>query len=124
MHFDSSKLRKLETDASGFAIARILFQLKECPAKDGAKAVWHLIAFFNKKLKLAELNYKVHNQELLAIIKCFMHWKYYLEGSFAFVEVLTNYNNLYHFMIIIVLSWRQAKWVLKLFKYDFVIIYK
>jgi len=73
MHFDPSKPRKLETNASGFAIAGILSQPKEWPAKDEAKAVWHPIAFFSKKLEPAKLNYKVYDQKLLAIVKCFVY---------------------------------------------------
>ena len=124
MHFDPSKSRKLETNASNFAITEILSQPKEWPAKNGAKAVWHPIAFFSKKLEPAELNYEIHDQKLLAIIRCFMHWKHYLEGSSAPVKVLTNHNNLRHFMTTTMLSRRQARWALKLSKYDFVIIYK
>jgi len=109
MHFDPSKPRKLETDTSGFAIAGILSQPKKWPAKDGAKAVWHSIAFFSKKLELAELNYKVYDQKFLAIVRCFVYWKHYLESSSAPVEVLINYNNLRHFMTTIMLSRRQAR---------------
>jgi hypothetical protein len=32
-----------------------------------------LVAYLSRKIALAELNYKVHNKELLAIIKAFRH---------------------------------------------------
>ena len=46
----------------------------------------------------AEQNYETHDQELLAIVTAFKHWRHYLEGSFHSVEVLTDYNNLKYFM--------------------------
>ena len=41
-----------------------------------------------------EAKYKTHNNELLAIIKTFKTWKYYLQSSQHEVLVLTNHNNL------------------------------
>jgi hypothetical protein len=124
MHFDPAKPRRLETDASGFAYAGILSQPTEWPAEDGRSPIWHPIAFHSKKLEPAELNYETHDQELLAIVKCFVHWRHYLEGSIAPIEVLTDHSNLRHFMTTSALSRRQARWALELSAYDFVIAYR
>ena len=45
-------------------------------------------------------NYDIYNKELLAIVKTFKHWRYYLEGGWHPVEVLVDYINLEYFMII------------------------
>jgi hypothetical protein len=123
-HFDPSRPIRVETDASGFAIAGILSQPGEWPAKDGAKTVWHPVAFYSRKLESAELNYGVHDQELLAIVQCFKHWRHYLEGSRLPFEVLTDHNNLRYFMTTSDLSRRQARWAQVLSAYDFEIVYR
>lgn len=35
------------------------------------EGILHPMAFFLKKLALAECNYEIYNKELLAIIRCF-----------------------------------------------------
>lgn len=124
VHFDPIKPRRVETDASAFAYAGILSQPGQWPVKDGRKPIWHPVAFYSKKLEPAELNYETHDQELLAIVKCFVQWRHYLEGSTAPIEVLLDHNNLRHFMTTTALSRRQARWALELSKYDFVIAYR
>lgn len=43
---------------------------------------------------LAKIYYKTHNQELLAIVKTFKTWKYYLEDFKHKVFILIVYYNL------------------------------
>ncbi len=43
---------------------------------------------------LAETWYKIHNQELLAIIEAFKTWRHYLEDCKYEVLVFTDHNNL------------------------------
>ena len=64
-HFNLKKRIVIETDASGFIISRIISQLQE----DNGQ--WHPITFCSHKITNAECCYKVHNKELLAIIKAF-----------------------------------------------------
>jgi hypothetical protein len=54
----------LETDASDEVIAGVLSQL-------GDDQFWHLIAYFSKTIAPAELNYKIYDKEMLAIIRSF-----------------------------------------------------
>ena len=75
MHFDPRRRIRVETDASIFAIAAILSQLNE------ANGWWQPVAYWSRKLIDAERNYETHNQELLAIVAAFKHWRHYLEGS-------------------------------------------
>src|SRR5947209_18428379 len=70
MHFDLNKPIILQTDASGFAIARILCQF------DGF-GIFRPVAFYSHKCNSAEQNYDTYNRELLAIVESFKHWKHY-----------------------------------------------
>ena len=72
----------------------------------------------------AERNYETHDSELLAIVKSFVHWRHYLEGSQHPIQVLSDHNNLKYFMETIVLSRRQARWAQTLSAYDFTISYQ
>jgi hypothetical protein len=38
------------------------------------------VAFFSRKMSAAELNYEIHDKELLAIVEAFKEWRVYLEG--------------------------------------------
>ena len=92
-HFDLERHIQIETDLSGYAIGGVLSQLI---SDDSSR--WHLMAFFSRKMIPAETRYKTHNDELLAIVKAFKTWRYYLEGSQHEVLVLIDHNNLRRFM--------------------------
>ena len=70
---------------------------------------WHLVAYFSRKMIPAEMRYKTHDGELLAIVEAFKTWKQYLEGCKHEVLVLTDYNNLCRFMDTKSLSSRQVR---------------
>jgi transposase InsO family protein len=124
IHFDPTKPIRVETDASGVACGGVLSQPNEWPAKDGRKAEYRPVAFWSRKFSPAEMNYGTPDQELMAIVKCFEHWRHYLEGSQYPVEVLTDHNNLRHFMTTSTINRRQARWALELSAYDFEINYQ
>lgn len=56
------------------------------------------MAFYSQSMIPAKRNYETHDQELLAIVKAFKHWRQYLEGSAHVVEILSDHNNLKAFM--------------------------
>jgi len=87
IHFDSELKIQVETDASDYAIAAILSQLV-------ASGMWHLVAFWSRKIIPAKQNYKTHDQELLTIVAAFKQWRHYLDGVKHIIEVLTDHNNL------------------------------
>ena len=72
----------------------------------------------------AETRYETHNGELLAIVEAFKTWRHYLEGCKHKVLVLTDHNNLRHFMDTKSLSSRQVRWAQKLSRYHFRIDYR
>jgi len=65
-HFDAQRPVIIETDASDFALGAILSQ------KDEENRL-HPVAFHSRKFQPAEINYEIHNKELLAIVDTFKH---------------------------------------------------
>jgi hypothetical protein len=104
-HFDPARPLRLETDASGFAIAGIILQQQD-DARDTSASVrapsgkghWHPVAFWTRSMSPAERNYGIGDQEMLAIVMSCRHWRQYLEGARHPVEVLTDHYNLQRFM--------------------------
>ena len=79
------------------------------------------VAFDSCSLKEAELNYPVHEKELLAVIRAIKKWKCDLLGSPFFVY--TNHKTLLNFNMQKELSRRQARWMEFLSIYDCKFVY-
>ena len=62
--FDSRRLIIMEADASDQVLGSVLSQRSE-------SGNLHLIAFHSHKFMDSELNYKIHDKELLAIVEAF-----------------------------------------------------
>jgi hypothetical protein len=116
MHPNFQKLFCLETDASDFALGAVLSQ----PNKDGRL---HPVAFHSQKFIAIEINYEIHDKELLAIVDSFQEWHHFLEGAQHPVTVYTDHKNLEYFMSAKVLNRRQAHWSISLLRFNFVITY-
>jgi hypothetical protein len=106
----------LETDASDYVCAGVLSQYNN-------KGVLHPVAFYSKKMTLAECNYKIYDKELLAIILCLEEWLTELEMSQEVVKILCDYWNLEYFMLTKKLNQRQARWSEFLSCFNFNIVY-
>jgi len=39
------------------------------------------MAFISKLLNTTEQNYKIHDKEMLVVIRCLEAWRHYLEGA-------------------------------------------
>jgi hypothetical protein len=119
--FDPDRPCTIETDASDYAIAAVASQ--RFTDSDGTE---HLrpVGFFSRKLKPAELNYTVHDKELLAIVDAFAHWKPNLLENKHAIEVLTDHRNLEHFKDNKQLNRRQIRWAETLQDYYFRIRYR
>jgi len=102
VHWDPDSLMIVETDASDHALAAIL--------STQVDSIVYLIAFHSRAFLSMELNYDVHDKELLAIFKAFKKWQHYLEGTPAPVEVFTDHKNLVYFCESKALSHCQARW--------------
>ncbi len=118
-HFDQEHHIRIETDASDYAIGRILSQLT---SDDSGR--WYLVAFFSKKMIPAETRYETHDGKLLAIVEAFKTWRHYMEGCKHKVLVFIDYNNLQYFMNTKNLSSRHVRWAQELSSYHFRIDYQ
>ena len=56
-----------------------------------------------------ELNYLIHDKELLAIVSSFQHWRVHLEGTLEIVQVVSDHKALEYFMTTKALTTRQAR---------------
>ena len=90
IHFNLTKEITLETDASDHAIGA-------CISQKGNDEKLHPVAYYSRKLTSPELNYDVHDKELLAIVEAMKHWRMYLEGTTLPVQVFTDHKNLTYF---------------------------
>jgi hypothetical protein len=100
-------------DSSDFATKAVLSQQSSEDNK------WHLIAFLSKFLSPVEQNYKIHDKEMLAIIRALEEWRHFVEGVEHQVKIWTDHKNLEYFMTAKKLNQRQACWSLLLGRFDF-----
>jgi RNase H-like domain found in reverse transcriptase len=85
--FDPEKEAVLETDASDRAIGA-------CLTQRGDDGKVRPVAYYSRKMTEPELNYDIHDKELLAVIEAFREWRVYLEGAKYPVQVYTDHKNL------------------------------
>ena len=117
VHVDLEKPFIIEADASDFALGSVLSQI----AHDEKL---HPVAFHSRKFEPAEINYEIHDKELLAIVDSFEQWRHFLEGSPHQIIVYNDHKNLTFFQNARVLNRRQARWAQFLTRFNFVITYR
>ena len=115
--FNPNKSRVLETDASDFAIGA-------CLSQEGDDGKLRPVAYYSRKLSAPELNYDVHDKELLAIVAACQQWRVYLEGSGEPIQVWTDHKNLTTFTTSKILNRRQVRWSELLSTLDLRITYR
>src|SRR5882724_9459188 len=104
----------VETDASNYALAAVL-------SITTSNGELHPIVFHSRTFSAPELNYDVHNKELLAIFEAFKRWRHYLEGSGFPINMVTDHWNLQYFSMPKILIRQQAQWSKYLSRFNFVI---
>src|ERR1700676_446252 len=102
------------TDASGFAIGAALCQ----DHGNGQQPC----AYISRKMNNHEVNYPVHEQELLAIIHALREWRHYLHGNQF--TVITDHRSLQYLQTQPHLSARQIRWSEFLQQFDFIVTYR
>jgi len=65
---------RIEVDTLDYATGGVLSM--EC--EDGR---WRPVAFLSKSLNETERNYKIHDKEILAIVRRLENWRHLLEGA-------------------------------------------
>jgi len=116
-HFDPARTAIIEFDASDLALGAILSQ------RDGENRL-HPVAFHSRKFQPAEINYEIHDKELLAVVDAFKHWRHYCEGVTHQIQVFSDHQNLEYFTATKVLNRRQARWAQELAGIDLRIYYQ
>ncbi|MBW0548196.1 hypothetical protein O181_087911 [Austropuccinia psidii MF-1] len=114
-HFNPSVPTIVETDASYYALGAVLSQVNDSGR--------HPIAFDSHKPLPAELNYEIHDKELLGIVWALKHWRAFLLSLSNSFEVLTDHSSLQYFMSSKVLTCCHACWAEFLSEFHFTITY-
>ncbi|MBW0556684.1 hypothetical protein O181_096399 [Austropuccinia psidii MF-1] len=114
-HFDPSLPTIVETHASDYALGAVLSQISDCGK--------HPIAFDSCRLLPAELNYEIHDKELLGIVWALKCWRTLLLSLSSSFEVRTDHSSLQYFMSSKILTLRQACWAAFLSEFHFSITY-
>ena len=65
---------RIEVDALDYATGKVL----SIEYKDG---LWRPVAFLSKSLNKTEKNYKIHDKEMLAVIRGLENWRHLLKGA-------------------------------------------
>jgi hypothetical protein len=84
---------RLEANSSGITTGAVLSQQQ---VDDNA---WHPVAFLSKALNPVERNYRIHDIEMLAIVRGLEEWRHHPEGARHPVEIWTDHKNLEYFRV-------------------------
>jgi len=99
---DLNKEYRVEVDASNYTMGGVL-------SMRYTNKLWRSVAFISKLLNDTEYNYKIHNKEILAIVRCLEMWRHFLEETTTKFEIWTDYKNLEYFMKTQKLNRKQAQ---------------
>jgi len=111
---DLDKEFRIEADASNYATRGVLSM--KCSDK-----MWRPVAFISKSLSDTERNYKIHDKEMLAVVRCLEAWRHFLEGAAIKFKIWTDHKNLEYFMKAQKLNGRQVRWALYLSRFNFML---
>jgi len=111
---DLDKEFRVEVDVSSYATGGVLSM--KCPDE-----LWRPVAFISKSLSDTERNYEIHDKEMLAVVRGLEAWRYFLEGTTIKFEIWTDYKNLEYFMKAQKLNCKQARWMLYLSRFYFML---
>jgi hypothetical protein len=112
-HPDFTKPFHVFSDASIRSIGGVLMQYhgdKLCP-----------VAYCARKLSSAEINYTTTEQEMLAMVYCFMQWRCYLEGSDVILH--TDHEPLTWLQKQARPNRRQARWLEFFSRFQYQLLY-
>ena len=92
----------MKIDASNHVVTEIILQY------DSDESL-RLVVYFFIKMSLAKCNYEIYDKKFLVVIRAFELWRFQLEGIEEPVMILFDHKNLEYFIIIKLLSRRQAR---------------
>jgi len=88
---DLDKKIRVKVDVSDYAIEEVL-------SVKGKNERWRLVAFISKLLNNTERNYKIHDKEMLVVIRCLEVWRHFLKRARNKFKIWTDHKNLEYFM--------------------------
>jgi RNase H-like domain found in reverse transcriptase len=97
-------------DASAYGVGAILLQEGDTNPKNPHKNFLHPIAYYSASFIAAEQNYDIYEQELLAVVKAFKHWRSHLGWTKFPITVVTDHANLAYWKEPKDLDCRTARW--------------
>jgi hypothetical protein len=115
--YDSELETVVEADSSGYGLGGVVSQV-------GHDGLLCPIGFFSRKLNSAEINYEIHDKELLSIISTVKHFRGELRSCKDKFTILSDHRNLQYFMTTRRLSERQIRWAEELSYYNFTIKFR
>jgi len=113
---DLDKEFRVEADASNYATGGVL-------SMKGPDELWRPVTFISKSLSDTERNYKIHDKEILVVVRCLEAWRHFLEGTTTRFEIWTDHKNLKYFIKAQKLNKRQVRWALYLSRFNFMLKY-
>jgi RNase H-like domain found in reverse transcriptase len=81
------------------------------------------VTFCLHSMHHTELNYDIHDKELLTVFDAFCTWCTYLEGAVHTISVIMDHKNLEYFTSSKLLTHRQAQWSEYLSSFNYLITY-
>ncbi len=114
---DTRRAFVIETDASEWAIGCVLLQVDTDTGK------LHPAAYDGRKLTPAELNYPVHEKELLAIKYALQTWRVYIDNGQT-VTVYTDHESLKYLSTMKKPTKRLARWIEEFGEYNLDLQYR
>src|ERR1700744_6329530 len=107
---------EVEVDASNYAMGAVLMQCNDT-------GILHSVAFFSKTMNDAQQKYDIYNQELLALVEMFRHWRHYLHQPAFKVKVHTDHANLIYWNNLGDHNRWVARWHAELMDYNFELVH-
>ena len=89
-HFSPFAKTRLETDASDGVAAAVVHQQQE-------SGEWQPVAFFTRALTDEQMNYPIHDKEMLAVMLALREWSSLLQGLDQPFKILTDHRALEYF---------------------------
>ena len=111
---DLDKEFRVETNASNYATGKVL-------SMKYSDKLWRLVAFISKSLSDTERNYKIHDKEMLAVVRCLKAQRHFLERATVEFKIWIDHKNLKYFMKAQKLNRRQARQALYLSRFNFML---
>ena len=113
---DFDKETKVQCDASGWNTGAVLLQ------RANEHDAWKPVAFTSQRMNSHEVNYAIHDKEMLAVVHALKEWRELLRAGPFTIE--TDHKNLEYFKTKRSLNERQTRWAQLLSEFNFTLVYR